>query len=267
MGQKRAKLYLAIWRRIFIACMFVIACVSESACGVTATAAREGGHESTTTPRERLGEFAQVVNLRVGDIRGIRVDGQGGVSRGLPVGQAVDRCGAKVGRSAVTYGALSATFVRAPVKERRLSRRVAVVRAPVENIYSAVYVMRTEKLARRVAEAVGDLRTRTCLDARRHANHGMLAGEMYKKDVAFRARSFYLSGVHVAGLRESGTLAAVLGSTGRTRPSFYSDLLCFYAGRAVVVLKMRSVPQPIDLAKEQMILSLLVRRADARKIT
>jgi hypothetical protein len=135
---------------------------------------------------------------------------------------------------------------------------------PTERVYSTVYVMRSEALAREVAESAGSARSRACVQAYWATHPGELDHEPYKSHVEVSSLASNVSGVKMYGLRQTRTLPAAFAS-GRTRPSFYDDTIGFALGASDIILKTSSAPRPLSATTVQQLLGLLLRRAEAHR--
>ncbi len=207
------------------------------------------GTTHTTITKAQANSYASVVNLRATDVPGLTAYGREGEFNGLPFGAIVDHCGADVPRSGEVTGVISPIF-GVP---------------PTERLYATVYVMRSEALARRAAESAGSSHTRACVTAHWTTHPGQIDHEPYESHVDVSPLRFELPGAQTYGLRESGTLAAVLVGR-RTRPLFYGDTVGFAVGASDIVLKARRTTKPFPAATERRLLELLLRRAREHRL-
>lgn len=146
--------------------------------------------------------------------------------------------------------AISPTFVRAApgADLRRAYGR--------GRLYSVVYVMRSDALAKRAVEALAAPQTRACM-AKYGASHTALG---LIRTLRVLPLTVDLSGMRIEGIRETGTVAAN-ARTGQPASHFEIDTLGFATRPAVVRLTVTSTEAAPSAAIERQLLQLLMQRS------
>jgi hypothetical protein len=256
-------------RHRIVARLFIL--VVLVAGGVTIAAAGSGSASTSITKAQAVA-FAQAVNLRAGDVRGLIVSGASHVAKG-PLGGQGETCGiaAPVGTVA---GMSSRTF-------ERLGEHTSVSRIYSQGVASVVYVMQS------TAQASGEI---AAVDA--GANNPAIVGCLKHgfESVRFEGEHEAGAGVgkptggppifsHVevsaphspAGAVQADGLEIKAHSAIKVRGTkgpfnFYEDWLGYAVGPAVIMLVDTGTPHPFPAATERRLLALLYGRAEAHKL-
>ena len=213
---------------------------------------------SDTVTRTRALAYAHAVNLRAGDVPGLKPFTTEVATKGSIFSAAIEGCSGFTGIGQLV-GVSSPRF-------RAIGQRNAPLRSQVA--YSAVYVAKSGAIASQDVRALNGQRFRRCLERYRAveaAAHPKINGEQFKSQIRVSPLSPTLPGVRPFGLRESYTLSARFARSATRQPA-YEDVLGFAVGPAIVVLKTESVPHPVAGPAERRLLTVLLDRARRTKL-
>ncbi len=202
--------------------------------------------------------YANAINLRPSDVHGLvgstlplRRETKYG-----PLGSLGERCAGGVDAPEEVFGVLSQRFVRS--EEHQSSFR------PIESVFSAVYLLRSDAMAAQEVSVFASARARSCL---KRDNYDQVSttgakSEPLFTDVKIAPLSLPAGSVSAHGHRVTAVEAAFLEAPHvRGRPNYYEDFVGFSVGQAVITLHATGSTQPFPAATEQRLLSLLYRRA------
>jgi hypothetical protein len=207
--------------------------------------------------------YAKAVNLRPSDLRSLA-----GSTIALrretkygPFGTLGERCAGGADAPGEVFGVLSQRFAR-PEHEGSLF--------PIESVFSAVYVLRSDAMASHDVAVFGSARARSCLK-RDSFEQAVNRGSKQERESFFThvkiSRLVLSAGsVPALGLRVTAVDAAFLHAPGtKGRPNYYEDFVAFAVGPTVITLKATGSPRPFSVATERRLLSSLYRRAQANR--
>lgn len=203
--------------------------------------------------------YANAINLRPSDVHGL-VGSTVALRRETkygPSGSLGERCAGGVDALGQVFGVLSQRFVRS--REHRSGF------FPIESVFSAVYVFRSDATASHEVSVLASARARSCLK-RDNFDQMTTTGAKSERlftDVIIAPLSLSAGSVSAQGHRVTATAAAFLEvPRARDRPNYYEDFLGFSVGPAVITLHATGTTRPFPAATEQRLLSLLYRRAE-----
>jgi hypothetical protein len=224
-----------------------------------------GGGGSDPVSKAHAVSYANAVNLRAGDVRGMTNVLSGYEVRSAPPFGVFD-CATHVSRSDEVVALSSPWFLRSTGQpQTRLS--LLRPRLPLETTHSVVYVMRAPAFASHNVAAAGTPSARACVERNvRQASERLVGRELLKRQIKVTSLTLPPSGIAGFGMRVSGTLAAAKFHQ-KTRPAFYEDTFGFAVGSAEVVLRAAGVARPFPSAMERRLLSLLYKRAKAHALS
>jgi signal peptidase I len=252
---------LTVRRRFVIWLLFgVIAVVLTTARGASSM----GAASDTGPPVDgaRAIAFAQAVNLRASDVRGL-VGARVGLPRGArvgPFGTAVERCDGGVAQPGDVFGVVSRRFTRENV--HRSAGGVSSSFLPIESVYSGIYLVASSAMASHEIEVSESARRRSCI--KRILEAQRLAREPFFAHVHVSAVPSPLKGIPGYGLQATAVVATFLHAPHVTgRPNYYEGFFGFAVGQAIITLHTTGSPRPFPSATERRLLSLLYERAEA----
>jgi hypothetical protein len=247
--------------------LFGLSMLLAAGCG-TSDAASAGSAGTPITKRQAVA-YARAVNLRAGDIHGLRATGASHTAKG-PLGTQAETCGITAPAGTVV-GISSQTF-------QRVGAHTNASRSYSQTVFSVVYVMQSAAQASRAIAAVdaaaNSLTVVTCLkhdveDTRVEGEHQ--AGAAVAKPageppifshVEVSALRSPVGAVQADGLQiKAHSAIEVPGAKGPF--NFYTDWLGYAVGPGVTMLVDAATPRPFPAATERRLLSLLYRRAKA----
>jgi hypothetical protein len=235
-----------------------------AACSALVAACGESGSDPVS--KARAVAYANAVNLRAGDLRGMTNVLSGYEVRSAPPFGVFD-CATHMSRSDEVVALSSPWFLRSTGQpQTRLS--LLRPRLPLEATHSVVYVMRAPAFASRNVAAAGSPSARACVERRnaRLASGRFVGRELLKRQIKVASLTLPQSGIAGFGMRVSGTLAAAQFHQ-KTRPAFYEDTFGFAVGPAEIVLRAGGVARPFPSAVERRLLSVLYARAKAHALS
>jgi hypothetical protein len=198
--------------------------------------------------KARALSYAKRVDLRAGDVPGDRAIGHGGEFFSVVLGGAINSCGADLSRSDARAVAISPMFIGATAQKNLYRESVR------GHLYSVVYVMKSDALAKRAVDALGEERTRACLEA--HPPRDTIGGE--------RAAPLTV-GLSASAIRRTETIIERTGPI-KGLHRFVIDEIGFARGPAVVDLLMTSDAGAPPAKTEKLLTGLLLRRAEQQRL-
>ena len=203
--------------------------------------------------------YANAINLRPSDVHGF-VGSTVALRRKTkygPYGSVGERCAGGVDASGEVFGVLSQRFVRSHEHEGSF--------VPLESVFSAVYLLRSDAMAAHEVSVFASARARSCL---KRDNFDQVSATRTKSeplftDVKIAPLSLPAGSVSAHGHRVTAVKAAFLEAPDAGhRPNYYEDFLAFAVGPAVITLHATGSTRSFPAATEQRLLSLLYRRAE-----
>ena len=209
----------------------------------------------------RIAAYAHAINVRAEDVPGMKAWAPERETGRPPLGVNLHRC---------DHDPLSDELAAVGSTRYRHRGRIVevhgrrVLQLPTENVWSTVYVMSSEAVAREDLATFASASARKCVQAAISAESKTeFQGEPARSQIAVSPLSLQLPGATVYGIRLSGTLPAAVGG-GSTRPPFQEDELGLQVGRLELILRATGAPQPVPSATERRLLALLLARAKAQ---
>jgi hypothetical protein len=209
--------------------------------------------------------YANAINLRPSDVHGL-VGSTVALRRETkygPLGRLGERCAGGVDAPGDVFGVLSQRFVRSREHQRSF--------LPIESVFSAVYLLRSDAMASREVSVLASDRARSCL---KRDNYDEVVSTTRTKSEPLFTRvkiaplSLPAGSVVAHGERVTAVEAAVIEAPHvRGRPNYYEDFVGFSVGPAVITLHVTGSTHPFPAATEQRLLSLLYGRAKAHALS
>ena len=230
------------------------AATTRTAGSAAATPASEAhnvvsAHASPTAriSRAQAVAFAHAVNLRASDIPGMQTSGQEGEHHG---NGEVARC-------------LGAAHTDSLAEIRSLSFKSKSASDEILGVQSEVTVLPSAAAAAREIAAIRTPRVKACME--QIVERGLAKARTGR--IAKSKPSFTWASADIPGTEGSFAVRVVMpfanNETGISA-SYYSDILAFASGPAIVELVADGAPQPYPSASEEHLLSLLLSRAKSQ---
>jgi hypothetical protein len=195
--------------------------------------------------------YAHAVNLRIGDVPGMKSRSAEREVPGVPLGDATALCDGGAHGTDILAGLRSPRF-GSPVHQSQTGPTTTLTLLPIEGATSEVYIMRSAEIAAKDVSAAAGPRAVTCLTRSRTAQEQALPKNDRESHIQAAPLQALLPGTRVYGVR-------VTGLTGLAR--FNEDTFGFAVGRFEVVLRAIGIPNPVPTKTEQHLLSALHERA------